>query len=105
MAIEISLNGVNISGNSKLLTNSTIKGGNGDVKVKLTDTTLADTATFLDSTLIDQSSEPQNRQFEKTSEAPASGREKFLESLKRGAASFGRDILVNLTADKISEKF
>lgn len=98
MAIEISLNGVNISGNSKLLTNSTIKGGNGDVTIKLEDTTLADGVSVLDSTLIEQPSEPQNQQYERNNN------ETGPKSFAKGIASFVRDVAVNLVSDGIQGK-
>lgn len=97
MAIKISLNGVNISGNSKLLTNSTIHGS--DVDIEMTDTTLTDGVAVFDSTTIVQPPEPQNQRCEtEPSETKAT-------SVAKGIASFVRDVAVNIVSDGIKGKF
>ena len=95
MAIKISLDGVNVSGNSKLLTNSTIKSRNAEVDINLKDTTITDSSTFLDSTQIEETqsqySNPQNKENGKS-------------KLAMGVGSFVRDVIVNLVSDGIKGK-
>ena len=95
MAIKISLDGVNVSGNSKLLTNSTIKSHNVEVDINLKDTTMTDSSTFLDSTQIEETqsqySNPQNKENGKS-------------KLATGVGSFVRDVIVNLVSDGIKGK-
>ena len=97
MAVKISLNGVNISGNSKLLTNSTIQGNDVDIEMK--QTTLKDGSSILDSTEIIQAPEPKNQQFDAKNNGTDSN------SFVKGVASFVRDVAVNLISDGIKGKF
>lgn len=103
MAIKISLSGLDIVNNAELMNHATIKGS--DVDIELKDTMLSGVS-VMDSIQIDQTPKAEEQHTAaKTSEDPASGKKSFRESLKRGVSSLGKDLLVNLAADKISEKF
>lgn len=95
MAIKITLDGVSITGNSKLLTNSSIKSSDGEVDIKLKDTTLSDGVSVLDSTQLE---ETQNRHTD-AKETESSG-----SKIAKGIGSFARDVFVNLVSDAFNGK-
>ncbi len=95
MAVKITLDGVSISGNSKLLTNSSIKSCNADVDVKLKNTTLSDGVAILDSTQIE---ETQNQHLGPKSKDAGGNK------LAKGVGAFVKDVVKEAMATALSDK-
>lgn len=96
MAVNISLEGVNITGDSKFLTNTTIKSSDVDIKVK--DTTLSNGAAVLDSALLEEKPSVQNQQCEPRNDKTGT------HKVAKGIGAFVRDVLVNCVSDLLKGK-